>query len=78
MAFAIGADIPRRQNKAAKECYQFLFHNLSNYFGARPCIGRVWNRAFRRERCRLGRAQPICRARESNLATDPLLPLLEY
>ena len=32
MGFAIGADIPRRQNKAAKECFQLLFHDLSNYF----------------------------------------------
>ncbi len=78
MAFAIGADIARKQSKAAKECYQFLFHNLSNYFDVRPCIGRVWNRAFRRERCLLALAQPICRVRESNPAIDPLLPLPEY
>src|SRR5207247_10155142 len=36
------------------------------------------NRSFRLERCLLARAQPICRARESNLAIDPPLPLLEY
>jgi len=41
MGFAIGADIPRRQNKAAKECHKFVFHNLSNCFEVRVNFGRV-------------------------------------
>jgi len=40
MGFAIGADIPRRQNKAAKECHKFVFHNLSNCFEVRVNFGR--------------------------------------
>jgi len=35
-AFAIGADIARKQNKTAKEHQESLFHNLSTYFDAPP------------------------------------------